>query len=95
MCEADKNFDFVHDAIKIMKSKFEDYWIKILDKALICFILDPRFKTQYIDCRLLKKNLIRSIQVKLNRVRLQIWKKRKIIDINRAYDFEDYQYKRK
>lgn len=58
ICEADKKFDFVHDAIKIMKSKFEEYWIKILDKALICHVLDPRFKAHYIDCRLLKKKSV-------------------------------------
>ncbi|RNA40885.1 hypothetical protein BpHYR1_026035 [Brachionus plicatilis] len=56
ICEADKKFDFVHDAIKIMKSKFEEYWIKILDKALICH--------KYIKLQL--------ILVQVNRVRLQI-----------------------
>ena len=36
------------DGIKRMKNKFNEYWPKFKDYALICMILDPRFKLYFL-----------------------------------------------
>ncbi|RNA33880.1 hypothetical protein BpHYR1_034880 [Brachionus plicatilis] len=54
-CETDQNFDFIKNAIVDMKDKFLAYWEKIIDEALICHMLDPRFKKSYLEGKVLKK----------------------------------------
>ena len=36
------------DGIKRMKNKFNEYWPKFKDYALVCMILDPRFKLYFL-----------------------------------------------
>ena len=43
-CARDTKFNFLQDCIKLMKGKFDEYWPYIKDDALICQLLDPRFK---------------------------------------------------
>lgn len=46
-----KKFDFLKDALNGMMEKFKKYKTKIIDYALICHVLDPRFKLTCIQSK--------------------------------------------
>ena len=52
----DKNKkQFLNDSIKAMEEKLDPYWNRIKEHAMICHLLDPRFKDSLISEKDLKK----------------------------------------
>ena len=43
------NFDFLHDGIREMLKKFEEYMPLFKDPSIICMIIDPRYKLNLIS----------------------------------------------
>ncbi len=53
----DNSNEFLRNSIESMKVKFNEYWPLIKDDALICHLLDPRFKHSTFNGTTNKKNV--------------------------------------
>ena len=50
-----ENMSYFHDGIIDMQEKLEEYWPNLEKLAVVCMILDPRFKLDFIDGKSSKK----------------------------------------
>jgi hypothetical protein len=56
-CSLNNSIKYLWSSIKSMQDKFDEYWPLIKDEAIVCQLLDPRFKILTIEGNIRKKEV--------------------------------------